>query len=540
MVENKLNINGGTSTLSLIAKTSAITSVVAISFLLSTAAMAASKDHVIVIDEGVDLSHFELKNRSLVNPLESSGNKNYDDDRNGFVDDVSGWNLISNDSEFFPAHVSSVFEKNNATVSQLLELYNKIEEGDKEAIELVYGNPDTASAMSWVLGKSHGTHVAGIISTYGNKNALVASANIFTSSKEEEEESNDAGSMSAPASLNSGYENFSKGLIALVNRNAATIASDDSAATTKPASVFDDTDGINQYVKDSAKEDLTEKQLTSRYLRTTGARVANLSLGFAKVTWKMRLDAIWTEYLKKNSLPKDLAMNATQKANYNLLLTIYDNSQKNWNFLFKSNPNTLFVIAAGNDGEMQVPNAGNNAINEVVPANCSADNANVITVAATTKEGVLADFSNYNSRFVNLGAWGVAVPSLAPNNNRVKMSGTSMASPYVAGVASAMFSANEKLTPAQAKEILQKTASFRSSLEGKVTSNGMVDPAAAVKAASALNAGFSLSEATTNAGSVFDRILPGFGTNPGFVRTADTTLRGQVHKTNSLVKRFLR
>ncbi len=511
---------------------------------LSATAFAATKDHVLVIDEGVDLVHFELKNRAHINSKEFNGRANTDDDRNGFVDDVSGWNLISNDSAYFPLHVREVFVKNDATVEKLLGLYNRIEEGDREAIEYVYGNPDIASAMSYVLSKSHGTHVAGIIVKYGNQNAIISSANVFTPSSAEastpSEDPSAALAMTRTMMKSSGAEIYVEGLETLLAsqplRASEIIANE--GASTAATSVFDDTDGIRAYVNDSAQKDRAEKQLMSRYLKTTGARVVNLSLGFAKVTWKMRLDAIWDEYLEKNNLPESTPMTATQRANYNKLLSIYSNSEANWNSFFSNNPQTLFVVAAGNDGDMQVPNAGNNAINEVAPANCAGSNSNVITVAATTPEGVIADFSNYNSRLVNIGAWGVAVPSTAPNHHHVKMSGTSMASPYVAGVASAMFSANSRLTASQAKSILINTASPKASLQGKVSSNGMVNPAAAVSAARGLGNGLALADIASP--SADSRILPGFALLPEFTRTLDTTLRGEIHATSELVKSFLR
>jgi len=237
---------------------------------LSATAFAATKDHVLVIDEGVDLVHFELKNRAHINSKEFNGRANTDDDRNGFVDDVSGWNLISNDSAYFPLHVREVFVKNDATVEKLLGLYNRIEEGDREAIEYVYGNPDIASAMSYVLSKSHGTHVAGIIVKYGNQNAIISSANVFTPSSAEastpSEDPSAALAMTRTMMKSSGAEIYVEGLETLLAsqplRASEIIANE--GASTAATSVFDDTDGIRAYVNDSAQKDSAENQLMSR------------------------------------------------------------------------------------------------------------------------------------------------------------------------------------------------------------------------------------------------------------------------------------
>ena len=46
-----------------------------------------------IADSGVDVSHEDLKEVAWVNPKEIAGN-NIDDDQNGYVDDIHGWNFI--------------------------------------------------------------------------------------------------------------------------------------------------------------------------------------------------------------------------------------------------------------------------------------------------------------------------------------------------------------------------------------------------------------------------------------------------------------
>jgi subtilisin family serine protease len=50
---------------------------------------------VAVIDSGVDIEHEDLQGKIWVNPKEIPGNK-IDDDKNGYVDDVHGWNFLGN------------------------------------------------------------------------------------------------------------------------------------------------------------------------------------------------------------------------------------------------------------------------------------------------------------------------------------------------------------------------------------------------------------------------------------------------------------
>ena len=60
-----------------------------------------SKDVLIgVIDTGVDRNHPDLKNNMWTNPNEIAGN-GLDDDNNGYIDDVHGWDFANNDNDPF-------------------------------------------------------------------------------------------------------------------------------------------------------------------------------------------------------------------------------------------------------------------------------------------------------------------------------------------------------------------------------------------------------------------------------------------------------
>ena len=93
----------------------------------------------------------------------------------------------------------------------------------------------------------------------------------------------------------------------------------------------------------------------------------------------------------------------------------------------------LFVAAAGNSSL-------NTDINPEYPA--AYNNPNIISVAATTRTDGLASFSNFGVTTVDLGAPGQDILSTFPNNQFGSFSGTSMASPHVAGAAALAWSFN--------------------------------------------------------------------------------------------------
>ncbi|MBP5093688.1 MAG: S8 family serine peptidase [Abditibacteriota bacterium] len=53
---------------------------------------------VAVVDSGIDMNHEDLKNKIWTNPGEIPGN-NKDDDKNGYVDDVHGWNFVAGNND---------------------------------------------------------------------------------------------------------------------------------------------------------------------------------------------------------------------------------------------------------------------------------------------------------------------------------------------------------------------------------------------------------------------------------------------------------
>jgi subtilisin family serine protease len=134
---------------------------------------------------------------------------------------------------------------------------------------------------------------------------------------------------------------------------------------------------------------------------------------------------------------------------------------------------------------MVIAAAGNSSENaDVFPQYPGAfDLPNVISVAAIGPGGGLAEFSNYGRKSVHLGAPGVRILSTWPTSDTdpyLYKSGTSMASPHVAGIASLVAAANSVLTRRQIRSIILASVVPLSSLASRCATGGTANAYAAV------------------------------------------------------------
>ena len=126
----------------------------------------------------------------------------------------------------------------------------------------------------------------------------------------------------------------------------------------------------------------------------------------------------------------------------------------------------LVVSAAGNSSR-------NNDVSPMYPANY--DVPSNISVGASTDFDYLASFSNYGANSVNVAAPGVYVVSTYPGNYFGYMSGTSMATPYISGLAAMAFREAQNLTGYQMKNILLSQSLAVNQLNGKIKDSKRVE-----------------------------------------------------------------
>lgn len=138
----------------------------------------------------------------------------------------------------------------------------------------------------------------------------------------------------------------------------------------------------------------------------------------------------------------------------------------------------LFLAAAGNSGK-------NNDTNGYYPTNYDIDN--IISVAAVDSDGNLASFSNYGASSVEVGAPGVSIASAYLNNSYVYMSGTSMATPHVSGIAALVAGAFPDLTYRELRQAIISGGKTLASLNRKTSTGKLVSAAGALEYASSLS-----------------------------------------------------
>lgn len=137
----------------------------------------------------------------------------------------------------------------------------------------------------------------------------------------------------------------------------------------------------------------------------------------------------------------------------------------------------LFVAAAGNLGQ-------NTDLDPHFPSSYNADN--LIAVAATNRHDQLASFSNYGHLTVDLAAPGAAIYSTAPAQRYATFSGTSMASPHVAGAAALAWNLFPTASYADVRDALFAAVDPLASLSGKVATSGRLNARGTLEALGAV------------------------------------------------------
>jgi subtilisin family serine protease len=184
------------------------------------------------------------------------------------------------------------------------------------------------------------------------------------------------------------------------------------------------------YTMEIARNMAEAYRRTVEYFEDHGVRVVNMSWGFSIPEIENNLEA--------NGIGKD-AEDRREMARKMFKVT-----REGLFEAMKSADDILFCVAAGNsDNDVE--------FDEFIPS--SFDLPNIIVSGAVDQAGEATSFTS-EGRTVRVYANGFEVESFVPGGNRVKFSGTSMASPNVANLAAKLIARDPTLDPEETARLI--------------------------------------------------------------------------------------
>lgn len=432
---------------------------------------------VAVLDSGVDTTHEDLKPVLWHNPKEIPGN-NIDDDGNGYVDDVYGWNFLG------AKDGSSVKEDSDEATREYFRLKKKYIDPDsalaQNAKELAYWNrlkdrierPSSQNKSNYKMMlkvQENLLHCEAVLSEY-------LKTTDFTLEQLDTIRSNDQDVMLAKSFalrlLNSTgeegmtYQALKTDLAEYIKELKRKAEFSGQEPQDKRATIVgDNLNDINDKYYGNAD---VMGQFATHGTHVSGiiAAARGNDVGIDGVADNVRIMAVKV-VPEGDERDKDVALGIRYAVDngaqiINMSFGKGFSPQKAWvddAIRYAEEKGVLIVHAAGNDGANndEVENYPKDTYNDGKEAN------NVITVGALGNGRTgskVAGFSNYGKKEVDVFAPGVQIYSTIPGGNKYNnASGTSMASPVVAGVAALILSYYPDLSARQLKEIIEKTAS---------------------------------------------------------------------------------
>ncbi|WP_131537919.1 S8 family peptidase [Pedobacter nototheniae] len=426
----------------------------------------STKVIVAVNDGGVDAQHEDLKRIMWVNTKEIPGN-GIDDDKNGYIDDVNGWNFIGGPKgsvNFETLELTRLVRRDQARFANITDA--NVAEKDKKDFEVF-------KARRADLEKQLGEAKANLAGLSGFKNALDnlvkkmgkenPTAEDFANYKPTTEiEGRLQSALAAPLkdmSFKDFYEDQIKEGFDYYNRQVSYNLNLDY----DPRSIVGD-DPNNNKEKFYGNNDVAGPDAMH------GSHVAGIiaadrtnNLGILGVADNVAIMGVRCTP-NGDERDKDVA-NAIRYAVDNGAKVInmsfgkaysWDKAIVNEAMKYAVSKDVLIVQAAGNENK-DIDTENNFPNHKDLDAKTIASWITVGASGLKDDETLKASFSNFGKTQVDVFAPGVQIYSTVPGSKYKYLDGTSMASPVVAGLAGLIRSYYPKLTAAQVKEIIVKS-----------------------------------------------------------------------------------
>lgn len=454
-----------------------------------------------VLDSGVQVDHPGLVKNIWSNPNEVPGNGK-DDDGNGYIDDVHGWNFIggkNGDIDVDNMEVTRVVAKykpifegddstknkaNQAKMPEEFAMYMKSKElYSKKSVEAKQGfqtytmiNELIPNMVKMLSGKSvTPENIAAVKAPTDQKDAMALQVLKQVSQ--------------SPEFAGKSAEDFEKTM-----KEQMKEALDEVGPSSKQYDIS--YDPRKEIVGDNY-DDYSEKNYGNNHYEGPdamhGTHVAGIIAGTPQgkeiqygVASKVAKIMSVRTVPNGDERDKDVANairyavdNGAKVLNMSFGKPVSPGKNVVWDaFKYAQDKGVLLVKAAGNENEdvaehLAYPTNFMNVSDEAPFVN------NVLVVGASTNQNsaLRAGFSNYNKKMVNVFAPGDQIYSTVPHNEYRYLQGTSMASPVVAGAAAVLLAYMPNLKPEQIIEALVKTsnASTENEFGEKSQSGGVID-----------------------------------------------------------------
>jgi len=402
-----------------------------------------------IVDSGVDIEHPDLQGMIWTNPKEIPGN-GIDDDKNGFIDDVHGWNFLG-DAVHENLELTRIVKKGDdgsaqykAALAQYEEKTAKVLE-DKQQVDALL---DFHNTIKKELNKT--TYKLEDLSKVSSVDSKVARAKMVMT-----QILTNAGPTFDPEAE---LEDYRESVYDQFNYNLNKEYDGRKIVGDNPEDIKD-----NHYGNNVVFGPDKEKALHGTHVAGIIAQIRGNDLGGDGVSNNVEILTVRAvpdgdEYDKDIALAIRYAVDNGAKV-INGSFGKSFSPHKKWVYdaiKYAAKKDVLIVHAAGNDGynidkteNINYPNDSEDNVKEFTN--------NVITIGAINKaygENVVAPFSNFGKINVDVFAPGEEIYATVPNNKYKYLQGTSMASPNAAGVAALIRSYYPKLKAAQVKQIL--------------------------------------------------------------------------------------
>jgi subtilisin family serine protease len=403
---------------------------------------------VAVIDSGIDIDHEDLNGVIWTNKGEIPNNRK-DDDKNGYVDDIHGWNFLGDGYDEQLEYVRMLDSEDTSNPR-----YNEAKTKYDEDSQLWTARKTQYDQIAQTIKNADETlteHLGKKEYTIEDVNAIKTDDQSLTQAAQIAQNVIANGSTLAEAiiEINDGLEQINERLNFHFNKNFSGRKTGDNINDLSDTSYGD---GNVKPVKKSESH--------GTHVAGIIAAERNNGKGANGVANNVEIMSIRV-VPNGDEYDKDVALSIRYAV---------DNGAKviNGSFGKSFSPHAGWVrdaIKYASDNDVVfVHAAGNSSENVDVEPNFPDDNVNFVEVSNTyIRVGSLAPkygskmvsgFSNYGKKNVDIFAPGSEIYSTTPENEYDTKGGTSMAAPAVAGIAALIRSQYPKLTAAQVKQVI--------------------------------------------------------------------------------------